>query len=210
MTTNPTQACLSLIPPETEGSSALFLVNPCIRAVRLDIRPVPGDHGKVAAGADRIDLLLVCSTGGHLLQLLALREVWDDSSRVWVTFDKSDARVLLHDERVVHAYGPTNRSFGLRAAWNTLRNVRLAWRTVSRERPSVVLTTGAGVAVPFAWVGRLRGARVVYVESFTRIDGPSLSCKLIAPVAARVYGQWPEFVDAVPRARYLGNVFARG
>jgi hypothetical protein len=59
-------------------------------------------------------------------------------------------------------------------------------------------------------VGRLFGARVVYVESFTRIEGPSLSCRLIAPVAARIYGQWPEFVTAVPRARYLGNVFSRG
>ncbi len=85
----------------------------------------------------------------------------------------------------------------------------LAWRVVSRTQPTLIITTGAGVAVPFAWVGRLRGARVVYVESFTRIDGPSLTCKLIAPVAARIYGQWPEFNEAVPRARYLGNVFAR-
>jgi beta-1,4-N-acetylglucosaminyltransferase len=163
----------------------------------------------VAAAPDRVDVLLVCSTGGHLLQLLALRGVWEDERRVWVTFDKSDARVLLRDEAVVYAHGPTNRSFGLRAAVNTVRNIALAWRIVGRTRPTVILTTGAGVAVPFAWAGRLRGARVVYVESFTRIDGPSLSCRLIGPAAARIYGQWPEFTQAVPRARYLGNVFVR-
>lgn len=163
----------------------------------------------VAGAGERVDLLLVCSTGGHLLQLLALREVWRDERRLWVTFDKSDAHVLLRGEPVVHAFGPTNRSFGVRAVVNTLRNVVLAWRVVARTRPTVILTTGAGVAVPFAWVGRLRGARVVYVESFTRIDEPSLSCRLIAPVATRIYGQWPEFVEAVPRARYLGNVFVR-
>jgi UDP-N-acetylglucosamine:LPS N-acetylglucosamine transferase len=157
-----------------------------------------------------IDVLLVCSTGGHLLQLVALEEVWGDASRMWVTFDKSDARSLLRSEEVVFAFGPTNRAFGRTAAVNTLRNVLLAWRVISARRPAVVLTTGAGVAVPFAWVGRLRGARVVYVESLTRIDGPSLSCRLIAPVAARVYGQWPEFTKAVPRARYEGNVFLRG
>jgi len=157
-----------------------------------------------------IDVLLVCSTGGHLLQLLALREVWQDVSRAWVTFDKSDARALLRSETVVRAYGPTNRSFGLTAVLNTLRNLMLAWRTIARTRPSVILTTGAGVAVPFAWVARLRGARVVYVESFTRIDRPSLSCRLISPVATRVYGQWPEFAAAVHGARYAGNVFSRG
>jgi UDP-N-acetylglucosamine:LPS N-acetylglucosamine transferase len=161
-----------------------------------------------ARRADRVDVLLVCSTGGHLLQLLALREVWETSPHAWVTFDKSDARTLLRDETVEHAAGPTNRTFGLVAARNTVRNFVLAWQIVSRLQPCVVLTTGAGIAVPFAWVGRLRGVRVVYVESFTRIDRPSLSCRLIAPVADRIYGQWPEL--RVRKARYAGNVFSRG
>jgi len=158
---------------------------------------------------DPADILLVCTTGGHLLQLLALREVWQDELRLWVTLDQSDARTLLRDERVVTAYGRTSRAFGLTAALNTIRNLALAWRVVRQTRPAVLLTTGASVAVPFAWVSRLFGARVIYVESFTRIDSPSLSCRLIAPVAGRIYGQWPEFVRAVPQARYLGNVFSR-
>ncbi|MGH2822930.1 MAG: UDP-N-acetylglucosamine--LPS N-acetylglucosamine transferase, partial [Thermoleophilaceae bacterium] len=54
-------------------------------------------------------LMHVCSSGGHLLQMLELREAWDPFDRVWVTFDKSDARSLLGGERVVHAHGPTNR-----------------------------------------------------------------------------------------------------
>jgi len=149
-----------------------------------------------------IDVLLVCSTGGHLLQLVALREAWIASSRAWITFDKSDARSLLREEHVVFAFGPTNRNIP-----NLLRNLWLAPRVLRRLRPAVVLTTGAGVAVPFAWVGRLLGARVVYVESFTRIDRPSLSCRLIGPVADRVYVQWPELLAALPRARFAGNVF---
>lgn len=151
-----------------------------------------------------VDVLLVCSTGGHLLQLVALREAWADRTRAWVTFDKSDARSLLRGERVVHAHGPTNRNLP-----NLLRNLRLARRLVSDLRPKVVVTTGAGVAVPFAWIARLRGAKVVYVESFTRIDGPSLSCRLIAPVATRIYAQWPELADSYRRALYRGNVFLR-
>jgi len=159
-----------------------------------------------SAAQGRADVLLVCSTGGHLLQLVALRDAWEGFSRVWVTFDKSDARSLLADERVTFARGPTNRNFGLLAVRNLVRNGVLAFRLVRAERPKVVLTTGAGVAVPFAWVGRLLGARVVYVESLTRIDHPSLSCRLIAPVATRIYAQWPELTRAVPRARYLGSV----
>ncbi len=150
----------------------------------------------------RADILLVCSTGGHLQQLMALRDAWGGYSRVWVTFDKSDARSLLHDEDVVYAFGPTNRSIK-----NLLRNLVVAWRTLRDVQPRVVLTTGAGVAVPFAWLGRLHGARLVYVESFTRIDEPSLTCRLVAPFADRVYAQWPELQRAVPKAHYAGTVF---
>jgi beta-1,4-N-acetylglucosaminyltransferase len=163
-------------------------------------------NGTMTSPRDTAEVLLVCSTGGHLLQLLALREAWDGFSRVWVTFDKSDARSLLTGERVVYAHGPTNRNFGLLAVRNLVRNLAGALRLVRLERPSVVLTTGAGVAVPYAWIGRLLGARVVYVESLTRIERPSLSCRLIAPVASRIYAQWPELPEAVPKARYVGSV----
>jgi beta-1,4-N-acetylglucosaminyltransferase len=156
--------------------------------------------------SERADVLLVCSTGGHLLQLLALRGAWADFSRAWVTFDKTDARSLLAGERVVFAHGPTNRNFGLLAVRNLLRNLLGAVRLLRVVRPRVVLTTGAGVAVPYAWIGRALGARVVYVESLTRIERPSLSCRLIAPVASRIYAQWPELTEAVPRSRYLGSV----
>lgn len=146
----------------------------------------------------------MCSSGGHLLQLLALKTAWGSYSHVWVTFDKSDARSLLRDERVVFAHWPTNRSLR-----NLLRNLGVAWRTLRVVRPRVLLTTGAGVAVPFAWLARLRGVQVVYVESFTRIEGPSLTCRLVGPIAHRVYAQWPELTSAVTKARYAGNVFAR-
>jgi UDP-N-acetylglucosamine:LPS N-acetylglucosamine transferase len=163
-------------------------------------RTEPPRGGQADASAN---VLLVCSSGGHLLQLHALRRAWEGSSRLWVTFDKSDARSLLADEHVVHAYGPTNRNIP-----NLLRNLRLAWRVIRRVRPAVLVTTGAGVAVPFAWIGRLHGVRVVYVESLTRIESPSLSCRLIRPFADRVYVQWPELQPAVRRSRYVGAIFS--
>ena len=147
-------------------------------------------------------LVIVCSSGGHLLQMLELREAWEPFSRVWVTFDKADTRSLLCEERVIHAYGPTNRNVP-----NLLRNLRLAEEVIRHERPSAILTTGAGVAVPFAWIARLRGARVLYVESFTRIAGLSLSGRMIAPIADGTYVQWPELAAATPKTRYAGNLF---
>jgi beta-1,4-N-acetylglucosaminyltransferase len=157
----------------------------------------------------RTDVLLVCSPGGHAFQLFALREVWEGLSHAWVTAPTSDTLALLRGERVFFAYTPAHRNLRLgvhRIAINWLRNTVLAWRLVRRLRPKVVLTTGAAVAVPFAWIGRLHGSRVVYVESLTRIDAPSLCGRLIAPVADRIYAQWPELVQAFPGGRYAGSV----
>lgn len=145
--------------------------------------------------------MLICSSGGHLLQLLALRPAWRNVDRVWVTFDKSDVRSLLPDEQTIFAHGPTNRNVP-----NLLRNLALAWRVVRRTRPRVVVTTGAGVAVPFAWIARMHGARVLYVESLTRLHGLSLSGRMIMPIAHRFYVQWPELVKRFPRTAYLGSV----
>jgi beta-1,4-N-acetylglucosaminyltransferase len=147
------------------------------------------------------DVLLVCSSGGHLLELWALRDAWDGRSRAWVTFDKSDARSLLREEEAVYARWPTERNIV-----NLFRNFVLAWRVTSRFRPRVVVSTGAGIAVPFSWVARLRGAHVVYIESLARIDKPSLSCRLLRPAADRIYVQWPELAESYDGARYAGTV----
>jgi UDP-N-acetylglucosamine:LPS N-acetylglucosamine transferase len=158
----------------------------------------------VAAKPEQAQLLLVSSVGGHLLQLVALRPAWSGFTRVWVTFDAADSRALLAGERVVHAHAPTNRNLP-----NLLRNLVLALKVVRSTRPLAVITTGAGVAVPFAVVARLFRVRVVYVETLTRIDSPSLSYRLSRPFVSRTYVQWPELAATLPAARFCGTVFER-
>jgi beta-1,4-N-acetylglucosaminyltransferase len=155
-------------------------------------------------GTDSVEVLLVCTGGGHLLQLWSLRAAWPDLSRAWVvaSHDGSDVESLLSGEHVHAAYAPASRSIR-----NLIRNLALAHRMLRRLRPKVIVSTGAAVAVPFVWMGRLRGIPVVWIETLARTERPSLSCRLAAPVADRVYVQWPELVAALPRARYAGTVF---
>ena len=90
---------------------------------------------------------------------------------------------------------------------NLLRNLVLAVRLVARERPRAVVTTGAGVAVPFCYVGRLFRARVVYVESFSRIVEPSLTARLVHPVATAFFVQWPALQPRFRKAVHRGAIF---
>jgi beta-1,4-N-acetylglucosaminyltransferase len=151
-----------------------------------------------------VDVLLVCTAGGHLLQLWSLRESWSTYDHAWVvgSHGGGDAESILGGERVYYAHSPAARS-----PWKAARNLLLAWRLIGRLRPQVLVTTGAAVAVPFAWVARLRGTRVAYVETLARAERPSLSCRMAAPVADRVYVQWPELLASLPRGRYAGTVF---
>ena len=152
---------------------------------------------------DHADVLLVCSSGGHLLQMMALRPAWEDLSRVWVTAGTSDARSLLAAEQVVIAYGPAHRSLT-----KLLLNIVLAWQVISRVQPRVVMSTGAAIAVPFVWIARLRGIQVVHIESLTRVHRPSLSGRMIAPAANHLYVQWPELRDSMHRSQFVGAVLS--
>jgi beta-1,4-N-acetylglucosaminyltransferase len=149
-----------------------------------------------------VQVLLVCSAGGHLLQMLLLREAWEGFTRLWVTDDAADTRSLLRDERVVFGDQPSSRS-----VTSLVRNTLRAWHVLRRHRPRAIVTTGAAIALPFAWLGRAFGADVIFIESLSRISSPSLTFKLVSRAATRIYVQWPELVNEAPRARYEGAVY---
>ena len=154
-------------------------------------------------GADsrRREILLVADSGGHLNELLALREVWGQYSRAWVTVANDTFGAVAPGELVFAAHGPTRRS-----PLNLARNTLLALRIIRAVRPSAIITTGAGLSVPFVWVGKLLGVRAAYIECSGRI-GVSLSGRLVAPAASRIYVQWAEATDLVGNARYCGSIF---
>lgn len=144
----------------------------------------------------------MCSSGGHLTQLMCLESWWSDQERTWVTFDSEDATSKLEGERVVFAHHPTTRNVK-----NLLRNTFLAWRLLRRERPEVVVSTGAGVAVPFFWLARAMGIRTIYLEVFDRIDSPTLTGRLCRPVTDLFLVQWPEQSQHYKDAVLLGSVW---
>jgi len=146
-------------------------------------------------------IALICSSGGHLFELLRLRECFSDQPHFWVTFLTEDAQILLQDQRVYWAYYPTNRSLTKFA-----KNLFLAGKILRRERPTHIITTGAGVAVPFIYLARLFGAKTIYLESLARIDGLSLSGKLVYFFVDHFLVQWEELARRYRRAVYGGRV----
>ena len=129
-------------------------------------------RGVYSMKKDNIKVCLVGSSGGHLTHLYMLKPFWSTRERFWVTFDKEDARSLLKDEKMYPCYFPTNRS--LKAL---IKNTKIAWKVLRKERPDLIISSGAAVSVPFFYLGKLFGAKLIYVEVFDRIDKPTCQVK---------------------------------
>ena len=151
---------------------------------------------------ENMKVCLVGSSGGHLTHLYMLKPFWQEKERFWVTFAKQDAASLLSGEQVYHCYFPTNRNLK-----NLIRNTILAWKVLGKEKPDLIVSSGAAVAVPFFYLGKLFGTKTVYIEVFDRIDKPTLTGKLVYPVADRFIVQWEEMKQVYPKAINLGSIF---
>lgn len=145
---------------------------------------------------------LVGSSGGHLTHLYLLKPFWKDRERFWVTFDKEDARSILENEIFYPCYYPTNRNLK-----NLIKNTILAFKILRKERPDIIVSSGAAVAVPFFYLGKIFGAKTVYIEVFDRIDAPTMAGKLVYPVTDRFIVQWEEMKKVYPKAINLGGIF---
>ncbi|MFW5416267.1 UDP-N-acetylglucosamine--LPS N-acetylglucosamine transferase [Nocardiopsis sp. CNT-189] len=144
-------------------------------------------------------VLLVASSGGHLAQLWSLRPWWSGRARAWVTFDTPDAAALLGGEEVHWAHHPTTRSIA-----NLLRNTGLAARVLTARRPAAVVSTGAGVALPFFVLARLLRVPTVYIEVYDRIETPTLTARLCRPFTTLCLAQWEEQRAFMPSAITVG------
>ncbi|KST91289.1 Polysaccharide biosynthesis protein CpsF [Lactococcus lactis subsp. lactis] len=147
-------------------------------------------------------IALVGSSGGHLTHLYLLKKFWENEDRFWVTFDKADAKSILKEEKFYPCYYPTNRNVK-----NTIKNTILAFKILKKEKPDLIISSGAAVAVPFFWLGKLFGAKTVYIEIFDRIDKPTLTGKLVYPVTDKFIVQWEELKKVYPKAINLGGIF---
>lgn len=148
-------------------------------------------------------LCLAASGGGHVRQLLDLQPVWSRFDYFFVTEDTSLGRSLAdhHPAHFVTHYALGQAKLGapfkmIRACVkNLIQSIRIVWR----ERPDVVISTGAGAVFWVALLARIIGARFVLIESFARFEQPSKFGRLARPFAtkkivqaARLKEAWPE------------------
>jgi UDP-N-acetylglucosamine:LPS N-acetylglucosamine transferase len=130
-------------------------------------------------------ILAVASGGGHWVQLLRLRPAFDGHRMVYVTVQASYA-AQVPGERFYSVQDATRWS-----RWDLLKMVcQVAW-IVLRERPDVVVTTGAAPGVVALRLGKLLGAKTIWLDSIANVEHMSMSGERVRRFADLWLTQWP-------------------
>ncbi|WP_017726211.1 PssD/Cps14F family polysaccharide biosynthesis glycosyltransferase [Halalkalibacterium ligniniphilum] len=154
----------------------------------------------------RKKVLFISSIGGHLTQLLQLKPLFETYDYHIVT-EKSSITEEMKNEHPVSLliYGARNYLFSylFKFSFNCLKSL---WIFL-RERPDVVVTTGAHTAVPMCYIAKLFGRKVIFIESFAKTTTPTLSGRMVYPIADLFIVQWESMKKVYPKAVYGGSIY---
>lgn len=142
-------------------------------------------------------LCVICSAGGHLSE--ALEAVSKTNVPMYfVTFGEPHARLRLSGKESYYVVDPHT------SLAKYLVNIFQSVWILLKKRPKVIFSTGAGIALATCVVGRIFGAKIIFLESGARISTPSKTGKLMYKIAHVFIVQWKPMLKVFPSAKYVG------
>ncbi|KAK8792558.1 hypothetical protein WA588_005051 [Blastocystis sp. NMH] len=170
---------------------------------------------------DPVKTMVVLGSGGHTSEMISLVRGLDAGHYTPLVFvyAESDAKSPLHlqESHLECPYStrtiPRSREVGqsyFSAVFTTLHALIKSFQLVLEESPSVLIINGPGTCVPVAFavvlfrVLNVLRCRIVFIESFCRVQTLSLTGKLLYLFADDFIVQWRHLAEKYPRARYLG------
>ncbi len=149
-------------------------------------------------------ICFAASSGGHWEELLCLKQIAKENDSFYITEAGGQAddwsRNKLYTLRQMNRH---DRGF----LFLFIKLFITVWKIIQKEKPDVVITTGALIAFPICLIAKLRGAKIIYIESFARVKDRSLTGRLVYPFADLFLVQWEALLECYPKAKYVGGIF---
>jgi beta-1,4-N-acetylglucosaminyltransferase len=143
-------------------------------------------------------ICLTCSHGGHLTEILKLMDAFEGHDVFFITYEGTTTKNLKKKY--------TFNNFGenyLRALYNVPKLISI----FINEKPEIIISTGAEIAVPVFYLAKLFGCKTMFIESWTRVCEPTVTGKLVYPISDVFLVQWPELLDKYGRkSQYKGRL----
>lgn len=153
---------------------------------------------------DEKKICFAASSGGHFEQLMMLKPLMQKYTSFIVT-EETVYKVGSGNEKTYYLkqINRKEHQFVVDFLQNSIRSLKIIWK----ERPRIIITTGVLAIIPLCLLGKMFGARVIYIESFAKVTSPTITGKLLYKFADRFYVQWPEMKKIYPKAIYMGSIY---
>ena len=137
-------------------------------------------------------VLFISSTGGHLSEMMQLKKMFKDYDYHIIT-EKTKSNISMknkYKDRINFlVYGTKDHmlTYPFKLIYNCFKSLFLYLRI----HPDYIITTGAHTAGPMCLIGKIFGSKVIYIETFAKINTKTTTGRLLYPVADRFIVQWP-------------------
>jgi len=150
-------------------------------------------------------VMFVCSSGGHLTELLKLQVLFRKYNYLLVTEETSLTKKLNEDYKISYMkYG--SREYIFQYIFVFIYNLIKSIILMITFNPKVVVTTGAHTGGITCFIAKLFFKKVIYIESMAKVKSLSVTGKVMYLIADKFYVQWEELVEKYPKAEYLGRL----
>lgn len=153
----------------------------------------------------KVKAIFAASSGGHLEQILKLKPLMEKYDSVLVTektlYGVPDIGIPVS---LLCQVNRKELKFIPLMIVNTYRSLKL----LIREKPDVVICTGALVMVPVCLLAKkVFHKKLIFIESFAKISSPTLTGKLLYKYADKFMVQWESMLEVYPNAEYVGGIY---
>lgn len=148
----------------------------------------------------KLRVLAVASSGGHWSELRRILPALEGAELVYASVSADYARDVPG-----HRFHQIRDAIAADKVGTALAIARI-FSVLLRERPDVVVTTGSGPGMLALRLGKLLGARTVWVESISSVDKLSVSGRHAKKAADLFLVQWPHLANPAERIEYSGAI----
>lgn len=153
---------------------------------------------------NHIKICFVASSGGHLEEISCLRNVEKNYESFLIT-EKGNFNEVKFTDRIYYLKQVNRKEIFF--IFKFLIIFLNSFFILFKEKPKFIISTGALATVPVCLIGKLMKIKVIYIESFARVDHPSMTGRLIYKFADLFIVQWEEMLNYYPKAIYVGGIF---
>ena len=157
---------------------------------------------------DKKSVMFISSTGGHLNELLQLKDVFKQYEYCLIT-EKTKSNGYLKDEFKdrVHFLIYGTKYHMLTYPFKLLANCFISLYYYIKYHPDYIVTTGVHTAGPMCCIGKIFGSRIVYIETFANMVSKTSTGKLLYPISDKFVVQWESMKKLYPKADFWGWIF---